>query len=232
MVGTSELSGLPVGKPDDRGVGSRWLAATLAGQLVVLLFALGGAFAPAIPAAAAVPVLGLSAAAVVEPGNGGEAGSLSTSTEWPAGSRVQLTFQADQEGWAAVLWFDGPDSMVPLYPSPAKGETGMTAADAPYVLPSDGAFLRLTPTGPGGDFVAVVAATDPDPEIVGVMLDPQPRTVRALRDRLEREAAARVEAPGAVERYLQTADGRGVPVPWDEVRGTGRLVLGWGVEVR
>jgi hypothetical protein len=224
-----ELSTLPE-RGDDRGRGLRWLVGALVAQATLLVVALGGAFAEVEPPAPPPMLLGLSAAAVVEPGDGGAPGALGARDAWPADSRVQLTFEVEREAWTAVLWFDGQDRVVPLYPSPSRGQTGWTVADQPYVLPSEGAFLRLTSTGAGGDFVAVVSSARPDREVERILRDPQPAEVRSLRRRLEQEAGARTGALAAVERFLPTADGRAVAVPWKEIRGTGRLVLGWDVQ--
>lgn len=222
-----ELSSLPP-SADHRGRGGLWLGASVLAQVLVVGLALGGAFSQ-VEAAPPPLLLGLSAASVVEPGDGDVPGALAGRTAWPEGARLQLSFEVEQEAWVAVLWFEGPDRVVPLYPSPARGQTGWTEPDHVYVVPGEGAFLRLTSTGPGGDFVAVVASQRPDPEVVRVLLDPQPALVRALRRRLEAEDAARTSALAGVVRHLPTADGRAVAVPWEEVRGTGRLVLGWGV---
>jgi len=225
-----ELSTLPRRTTGDRGPGSALLAATLILQAVALV-----AFAPAPPLPQPVapppPPLGLAAAAVVEPGDGTEPGELSARAAWPAGSRVQVTFEVDQPGWTSVLWFDGPDSVVSLYPDPARRQTGETAPGSAYVLPARGSYLRLTSTAVGGDFVAVVSSSVPDDEIGRVLADPQPGAVRALRDRLEQEAGARHAAEVAIERFLPTADGRAVAVPWATLAGTGRLVHGWRVAV-
>lgn len=224
-----QLSAVPRRPPGDRGAGSILLATALSLQAVVLV-----ALAPAPPPVAATPapaLLGLSAAAVVEPGDGSRPGELSARQSWPAGSRVQLTFEVEQAGWTSVLWFDGPDSVVSLYPSAARGQTGETGPGTAYVLPSEGSYLRLTSSAVGGDFVAVVSSADPDPEVQRVLADPQPGAVRALRDRLEGEAAARHAAPTQAERFLPTADGRAVAVPWAHLAGARRLVLGWNVTV-
>jgi hypothetical protein len=223
----SELSALPP-STDDRGRGSLWLATSVAAQLLVVGLALGGAFTQ-VEAAPPALLLGLSAATVVEPGDGDSPGTLDAREAWPEGARLQLSFEVEQESWVAVLWFEGHDRVVPLYPSPARGQTGWTEPGHVYVVPGDGAFLRLTSTGPGGDFVTVVAAQRPDPEVERVLLDPQPAAVRSLRQRLEAEEAARTSALAGVVRHLPTADGRAVAVPWEEVRGTRRLVLGWDV---
>lgn len=223
----SELTSIPPSS-SDRGRGGLWLGASLLAQLLVVGLALGGAFASVEPVV--VPqLLGLSAASVVEPGDGDVPGALAARELWPEGARLQLSFEVEQESQVAVLWFEGPDRVVPLYPSPARGQTGWTEPGKVYVVPGDGAFLRLTSTGPGGDFVAVVASQRPDTEIQRVLMDPQPGAVRSLRTRLEAEDAARRSALAGVVRHLPTADGRAVAVPWEEVRGTGRLVVGWEV---
>ncbi len=223
----SELTSIPP-SPTDRGRGSAWLATSLLAQLLVVGLALGGAFAAVEPSSPPT-LLGLSAASVVEPGDGDQPGSLAGRGLWPEGARLQLSFEVEQPAQVAVLWFEGPDRVVPLYPSPARGQTGWTEPGKVYVVPGEGAFLRLTSTGPGGDFLAVVASDQPDPEIQRVLLDPQPGAVRSLRGRLEAEDGARRSALAGVVRHLPTADGRAVAVPWEEVRGTGRLVVGWGV---
>ena len=224
---TSELSALPP-STSDRGRGGLWLGATLVAQLLVVGLALGGAFTT-VEAAPPPLLLGLSAASVVEPGDGDAPGTLSDQENWPEGARLQLSFEVEQESWVAVLWFEGHDRVVPLYPSPARGQTGWTEPGHVYVVPGDGAFLRLTSTGPGGDFVTVVTSQRPDAEVQRVLHDPQPAAVRALRRRLEAEDVARTSALAGVVRHLPTADGRAIAVPWEEVRGTGRLVVGWGV---
>lgn len=228
---TSSLTRLPRRGRHDRGTGGPWMAAALASQGLVAALALGGGFAK--PASPPPPPAqgGLAAAAVVEPGDGEAPGTLADRESWPAGARLQVSFEADVPGWVQVLWFDGPDHVVPLYPDVARGQTGETSAGRVYVLPREGAFLRLTPTVSGGDLVAVLWSAEPDPEVRRVLADPRPEAVRALRSRLEAEAAIRKPARNGVVRHLPTADGRAVAVPWERVQGIGRLVLGWRVTV-
>ncbi len=184
---------------------------------------------PPDPVAAAP--LALAAAAVVEPGDGTPAGALGSRAAWPVGSRVQLTFAPEQESWTAVLWFDGPDTVVPLYPVFAAGETGWTDAAAPYVVPGEGRYLRLTTTAGDGDALVVVTSRRPDPEVERVLLNPQPADVRRLREALLAEAAARAPGlvPVAAERFLPTPDGRAVPVPWRRAVGEGRVAVAWEI---
>ncbi len=186
---------------------------------------------PATPALPEVP-LGLSAAAVVEPGNGGAPDVLSDATVQVEDDRLQISFEADRDAWVSVLWFEGPDRVVALYPTPARRETGWVAGGRTYVVPSPSSYLRLTPTTSlEGDWLAVVAAARPDPEIGAVLADPDPAAVAALRDELMDAARSRTSAATSVERFLPTSDGKATAVPWEELRGVGRLVHGWAVRI-
>jgi hypothetical protein len=186
---------------------------------------------PATPHPPEVP-LALAAAAVVEPGNGGAPEALSGATVQVEDARLQISFEADRDAWVSVLWFEGPDRVVALYPTPARRETGWVAGERTYVVPSPSSYLRLTPTTSlEGDWLAVVAAARPDPEIGAVLADPDPASVAALRDELMEEARARTSAATSVERFLPTSDGRAAAVTWEELRGVGRLVYGRAVRV-
>ena len=207
------------------GGGTPVLIATLAGQLALLVHV---ALLP--PTVVPIEPLALAAAGVVEPSDGSPPGSLARDEVHPDGARLQISFETNHAAWVSVLWFEG-DRVVSLYPSVAGGETGEIAADTTYVVPSASTYLRLTPTGADGDWLAVVASSRPDPRILAVLADPSPSAVVALRDQLMREARARTSADGATERFLPTADGRAVAVPWEQVRGRGRLVLGRRVRV-
>ncbi len=215
-------------RPTAQGFGSPLLALTFVAQTAIALL-LAGRTPPVEPVRPAVP-LSLSAAAVVEPRLGGQPGAL-TGASLESGSRLQLSLETSQEAWTAVLWFEGDDRVVPLYPDPARDEAGWTAAATTYAVPSPGAWLRLTPTGERDDFVVVVSSLRPDPEILAVLSDPQADRVAALRQRLEARANARQPQVGAVERFLPTADGRAVAVPWRRITGDGALVIGWRIAV-
>lgn len=222
-----ELSALPRVRGSDHGLGALLLAGGLALQLAVLV-----GFAEPAPSPVDLLSVSLRAAAVIEPGDGSGAGELSSRASWPPDSRLQITFAPEQEAHTAILWFDGPDTVVPLYPRVARGELGHTS-EGTYVVPAEGAYLRLTTTSSGGDLLAIVHSPRPDPEVLAVLKDPHPGAVRALRDRLTAEGAA--EARGAVadatERFLPTADGRAVAVPWRKQLGTGAVVMTWEVHV-
>jgi hypothetical protein len=206
-----------------RGSGSLALLGTLLAQAAVAWLI---ATRPPPPE----PVRGLSAAVVVEPPLGGQPRALGARDAVPADSRMQLTFEPGGPSWTAVLWFDG-DHVTPLYPDPLRGQQGWTEA-TPYAVPGPGRWLRLTPsTAESGEFLAVVSALRPDPQITAVLADPRPGEVRALRRRLEEAAGARVTGLGAVERFLPTPDGRAVAAPWRAVVGRGALVLGWQITV-
>jgi hypothetical protein len=224
-----KLTALPRAPVSDHGLGGPLLLLGLLLQGVVLVGAAGAE--PTLPEPAPV---GLSAAAVIEPGDGTPPGELGSRDVWPVGSRLQITFTPEQELWTAVLWFDGPDTVVPLYPVAARDEAGWTVPGTPYVVPDQGAYLRLTTTSPAGDLLAIVAARQPDPEVVRVLLNPQPGAVRSLRERLAREGAARARGTAArgTGRFLPTADGRAVAVPWTRTWGTGTVAMTWEVHVR
>jgi len=224
------LTHLPRRRGSDQGLGTPLLALGLLLQAGVL-----AGFATADPPPPPeVPPVGFGAAAVIEPGDGTPPGELGSRAHWPADSRLQITFAPEQESWVAVLWFDGPDTVVPLYPLAARDEAGWVVAAEPYVVPAEGAYLRLTTTSGGGDLLAIVNARQPDPEVARVLSDPQPGAVRALRDRLTREGAARARgsADRSTERFLPTADGRAVAVPWTRTFGKGSVVSTWEVHVR
>jgi hypothetical protein len=175
--------------------------------------------------------LGLAAAAVVEPADGSAPGVLSSRRAYAEGARLQITFETDHDAWVSVLWFEGADRVVPLYPSSARREEGWVAAGSTYVIPSGSTYLRLTPTGSTGDWLAVVASETRDRRIEAVLANPTPAAVADLRAELMDDARMRTFADGAVERFLPTADGRAVPVTWEQVRGYGRLVFGRSVHV-
>ena len=209
-----------------RGLGPPLLALTLIVQTAIPIL-LASRYVPAPPS---TPMT-LAAAAVVEPRLGGQPGPLVRGAAVESGSRLQLSLETSQEAWTAVLWFEGTERVVPLYPDASRGQRGWTAPETTYAVPAPGAWLRLTPTGTGDDFVVVVSSLRPDPEIVATLADPQPGKVRALRERLEGRADARRPAKGAVERFLPTADGRAVAVPWQRISGDGALVIGWRIAV-
>ncbi|MCP4867434.1 MAG: hypothetical protein GY898_01785 [Proteobacteria bacterium] len=222
-----KLTSLPRRRGSDHGWGAPLLAAGLLLQAAVLV-----GFAEPEVSVDDLPPVSFGAAVVIEPGDGTEPGELGSRASWPADSRLQITFRPGQEAWTAVLWFDGPDTVVPLYPRMAAGEWGTTRAGL-YVLPSDGAYLRLTRTSAEGDLLAIIDSREPDPEVVDVLMNPRPGAVRALRERLTREGASRNRSAssGATERFLPTADGRAVAVPWREQYGTGSVVMTWEVHV-
>lgn len=213
-------------RPSTQGFGAPLLGLTLLVQAAIpCLLA-----SRVVPAEPTIP-LALSAAAVVEPRLGGRPGALISGEPVASGSRLQLSLETSREAWTAVLWFEGSERVVPLYPDPARGQAGWTAADTTYAVPGPGSWLRLTPTGAEDDFVVVVSSVRPDPEVLATLADPQPGRVRALRGRLEARAGARRPAVGQVERFLPTADGRAVAVPWRRISGDGALVIGWRIAV-
>jgi hypothetical protein len=222
-----KLTSLPVRRGNDHGLGAPLLALGLLVMGGVLV-----GFAAVEPSAPEPAAVRFGAAVVIEPGDGSAPGELASRPSWPADSRLQITFRPEQEAWTAVLWFDGPDTVVPLYPRMSQGQWGTTSPGL-YVVPSEGAYLRLTTTSSDGDLLAIIDAGEPDREIMKVLMNPDPASVRALRERLEREGAARNRSAsaGATERFLPTADGRAVAVPWREQFGTGSVVMTWDVHV-
>ena len=208
------------------GPGAPLLLATIAAQIA--LVARVATLPP--PPAAPVEPLGLAAVGVVEPSDGGPPTALAVDGVYPDGARLQITFETDHDAWVSVLWFEG-DRVVSLYPSVAGRETGEVAADTTYVVPGASTYLRLTPTPPRGDWLAIVASPRPDPRILSVLEDPAPSAVAALRAALIDAARARTSAAGVAARFLPPAAGRAVAVPWEEVRGHGRLVYGRWVRV-
>jgi len=213
-----------------RGAGPGAPLLTLATALQVALLVRLATLPP--PPAPSPEPLGLAAAAVVEPGDGRPPAALLPGSVQADGSRLQITFEADHDAWVSVLWFEGPDRVVSLYPRAARNEEGWVAKGTTYVVPSASSYLRLTPTtSPEGDWMAVVAASRPDPRIEAVLADPDPAAVASLRSELMDAARARTSDAGSVERFLPTADGRAVAVRWEQVRGFGRLVYGRSVRV-
>ena len=206
------------------GLGAPLLAFTLIAQLLVPLCVV-----PQAPAPEAPSVRSLSAAAVVEPRIGGVPGPLLSGARQAAGSRAQVSFTTSHELWTAVLWFEGNERVVPLYPR--RDQAGWTAAETTYAVPGPDAWLRLTPTGAVDDLLVVVSALRPDPHIVATLASPRAERVRALRSHLEARIAHNPAERTAVERFLPTADGRVVGVPWSTVWGTDILVIGWRIAV-
>lgn len=213
------ISPLPV---QARGAGLRLLVLTLLAQAAVVGFT-------EKPPPRVTPSLRLAAAAVTESRIGGSLQALRPGEPLEAGSRLQLTFQPSLDSWTSVLWFEGDDRVVPLYPT--GDQEGWTAAGTSYAVPGPGSWLRVTPTGATDDFVVVLSALRPDPTVQATLSDPTPDAVRALRRRLEAMSDARHRLTDGVERFVPTPDGRAVAVPWNEVRGTGALVIGWRIAV-
>lgn len=207
------------------GLGTPLLALVLAVQAAIPLL-IQTRPAPAIAPSAP---LALHAAAVVEPRIGGTPSALTNGAPVEAGSRLQVSFATSLDAWSAVLWFEGDDRIVPLYPT--REQQGWTAAETTYAVPGTDAWLRLTPTGETDDLLVVVSALRPDPEVLATLSDPTPARVRSLRARLEERAAQRRPGSAGVERFLPTGDGRVVGVPWNEVSGAGLLVIGWQIAV-
>jgi|GEM_PF-2325058 len=206
-----------------RGAGSLALLGTLAAQLVA------GLLIANRPVVAPIDHRSLAASIVVEPPLGGAPRALSEVDSVPADSRLQLTFEPSGSTWTAVLWFDG-DTVTALYPSALRDEEGWTEQRV-YAVPGPGRWLRLTPTGGGADFVAVVSSLRPDPEITAALANPTTDSVRRLRETLSHAAGMRQRVEDGVERYLPTPDGRSVAAPWSRVLGGGPLVLGWSITV-
>jgi len=200
------------------GAGRRWLALTTATQLLLGGSALAHAWLPV--AEPPLPRLVLHGAAVVQEPFG-DAGSLAEQTLWAPGARVQLSLQSDAR--IEVLWFSG-DAVSRLHPRPGSaGTAALTLA-----IPGPGSWMKLTATPPGGDLVVAIAGPA-NPRIDAALTRPTADAVAALRDSLAR-AAAVYDDDAAVSRFLPTADGRAVPVPWERAEGTGRAVLAWTIE--
>ncbi len=205
------------------GRGGLWTVLVLLVQLCVALSAWGSDLRPR----AASPTLGMAAQVVVQPPLGQAPGALESQQTWPVGSRLQLSFAGEQEGWSAVLWLSG-DTATALYPNPARDQRGWTAARA-YAVPGDQEWMRLTPTAEEGDTLALITAWEPVPEVVAVLDDPSPIHVAALRRTLAARDGLWFEGGADVERFLPTADGRAVPVSWRPMRGGAPLVRTWTI---
>jgi hypothetical protein len=210
-----------------RGRGSQFLGTTVLAQLA--LAAQVWMLPP--PPALVPPPLGLAAVGVVELADGSPPQALSASGSYVEGARLQVTVETDRDAWVSVLWFEGPDRVVSLYPAVGAGESGFVAGGTTYAVPSAGSYLRLTPTGPDGDLLAVIASDAPDPRIEAVLLNPTRAAVAALRAELVDHARSRTSIDGKTQRFLPTADGRAVAVPWEQVRGHGRIVQTRWVQV-
>ncbi len=203
--------------------GTLWTLVVLLAQIVVALSAIGAGAQPR----AVEPPMTLAAQVIVQPPLGLEPGAIDARERWPIGSRVQVSFQGEQDGWTAVLWLSG-DTVASLYPNPARGQSGWTGTGT-YAVPGEQQWLRLSPTPPGGDEVVVVTAWEPVPEVQRALDDPSPTNVRALRRFLDSRRSAWHPGGAAVERFLPTADGRALPVEWRARRGAAPLVATWTI---
>lgn len=207
-----------------RGLGALWLVASVVAQLIVAASTL--AQDPLERAVAAQEPVLLRGVAVVQEPFQGPTGAVGSRPAWAPGSRLQLTFEVDREAWAAALWFSG-DSVQSLYPDPTRQQEGWVRAAQPYAVPSVDAWLRLEA---GQDLLVLVAGPRPDPEIQGVLGDPSPPRVAALREALAAEAKSQSRL-SRVERFLPTPDGRVAPVRFHSASGVRRAVLAWALDV-
>ncbi len=208
------------------GRGLLWTVVTLIVQLVLVVSGWGRMHES--PAAPPRGFRTLDTAVVVQPPFGGEPGAVVSGESWPEHSQIQLNFEANSDGWTAVLWFSG-DRVDTLYPDPDLDQSGFTGGGL-YAVPGPGQWLQLTATPPEGDFLALVHSPSADPRVVATLESPTPRAVRLLRSQLEAEAAGWAPNPVGVQRYLPTADGRAIPVSWERTRSIGTLVRGWTVK--
>ena len=205
------------------GAGLLWTIVVLVAQLVVALSAFGANALPRV----SEPTMTLAAQVVVQPPLGLQPGAVESRPSWPVGSKVQISFQGEQDAWTAVLWFSG-STLASLYPNPARGQSGWTGTQA-YAVPGRQQWLGLARTPAEGDLVAVVTAWEPVPAVQQALDDPSPAKVQALREFLEARRSAWQLGPVAVERFLPTADGRAVPVEWRPRRGAAPLVRTWTI---
>ena len=205
------------------GRGLLWTILVLLAQAIVAFSSVGAGAQPR----SAEPAMSVAAQVVVQPPLGLAPGAVDERPSWPVGSKLQLSFQGEQDAWTAVLWLSG-STVTALYPDPARDQTGWTGTQ-PYAVPGEQQWLRLSATPPEGDLVAIVTAWAPVPEVQRALDDPSPAHVESLRRLLEDRSRAWLPGPVAVERFLPSADGRALPVSWRPHRGTAPLVQTWTI---